>query len=76
MPDKSKGLIDKFYVQRHDNETNRNHDGCRYFVLDPQHDIMALAALSFYGQLARQAGFTPLADDLTAWVREIEDATP
>lgn len=75
MPDKTQGIIDKFKVWRNHDPTHR-HDDCRYFVLDPQHDILALAALSFYGQLARQAGFTPLADDITAWVREVEDATP
>lgn len=72
MTDKTQGLIDKFTVRRH-NDPAHKHDDCRYFVLDPQHDPLALSALAMYAAIARLSGYTALADDLKAWVQQIED---
>lgn len=66
MGDKSKGLIGKFTVIRNDgqSEAGQKHHGCRYFVLDLDHDDHAKPALAAYAKSARQDGYTALADDL------------
>ena len=46
------------------------HKNCRYFVLDPQHDLAAREALLEY---ARRSG-GDLATELVEWVLEIEKA--
>lgn len=68
----SDGLHQKYNVQRVNDETGK-HDDCRYFVLDPQHDRLALEALHFYSRIARESGYLALADDLLARVRQVED---
>lgn len=65
----SEGLRHKYDVKRADDLTGK-HDNCRYFVLDPQHDPIAAAALRAYSAAARAAGHGDLADDLDAWVGE------
>lgn len=66
MPDKERGLYNKFSVQRTDGRdaTGQKHDGCRYFVLDITHDDFAVDALATYMHEARKAGYELLADDL------------
>ena len=44
------------------------HTDCRYFVLDPRHDPLAVPALAEYAKQARAAGYGTLADDLDRWV--------
>jgi hypothetical protein len=50
MGDKTRGLYDKFIVERTDgtSATGKKHDGCEYFVLDMTHDPHALPALAAY----------------------------
>lgn len=69
MSKKTDGLHAKFRVERI-TESSRgiDHSGCRYFVLDPQHDDMAYAALAYYAEIARAQGYVPLADDLDQWL--------
>ena len=44
------GLHTKFIIERTDGRSRQGekHDGCRYFVLDLDHDIHAVAALDAY----------------------------
>lgn len=44
------GLIDKFRVQRTDGRdaVGERHHGCRYFVLDLDHDAFAIPAIESY----------------------------
>ena len=52
------------------NDPDGKHKNCRYFVLDPQHDLAAREALLEY---ARRSG-GDLATELVEWVLEIEKA--
>jgi hypothetical protein len=71
-PKRARGLFGKFRVERvAPSSRGIDHSGCRYFVLDPQHDPIAAAALARYAQVARSEGFGPLANDLDVWVREV-----
>jgi hypothetical protein len=47
------GLHDKFRVERTDGKSapGAKHDGCRYFVLDLDHDAAALRALQAYAEV-------------------------
>jgi len=45
--DKYRGLYTKFHVERLDDPTGK-HKGCRYFVLDLNHDKFAIPALQAY----------------------------
>ena len=49
---KDRGLYEKFSVVRTDGESGhgKKHDGCRYFVLDIDHDKHAEAALIAYAK--------------------------
>lgn len=58
------GLRDKYRVERHDDRTGK-HNGCRYFVLDPQHDQIAREALVLY---AARTGNADLRRDLRDWL--------
>lgn len=61
------GLVERYRVEKiHDSEGK--HDGCRYFVLDPQHDYAARAALATY---AATTEHDALADALRAWGRRV-----
>lgn len=65
MGDKTQGLYDKFIIRRVDrtDEPSGKHHGCRYFVLDLDHDPFAAAAIAAYAETC--AGEYPrLATDL------------
>jgi len=66
MGDKRRGLYAKFEVHRMDgrDRPGQKHDGCRYFVLDLDHDPLAYAALKAYADAAAHCGYTALARDL------------
>ncbi len=61
------GLQPRYLVHKV-NDSAGKHKACRYFVLDPQHDPIARAALARYAQVARAEGHAELADDLDDWV--------
>ena len=63
------GLEGRYFVKKL-NDAAHKHDDCRYFVLDPRHDLIALQALKFYSRLARQKGRFALADDLDQWTHD------
>lgn len=65
--DSHRGVYKKFTVTRADgsSEPGKKHDGCRYFVLDLDHDEFAGAALDAYAA-ACEAKFPELAIDLRA----------
>lgn len=50
MGDKTRGLYEKFKVERIDgsSESGGKHEGCDYFVLDLTHDKHSLPALQAY----------------------------
>lgn len=52
MGDKSRGLYNKFRIQRADgsHKFGGKHHGCQYFVLDLTHDKHAKAALLAYAE--------------------------
>lgn len=66
--EKDAGLEARYHVRKINDPTGK-HDDCRYFVLDPQHDPLAVVALLAYERAAREAGFHALADDLYEWRR-------
>lgn len=63
--DKGQGLYDKFEVKRTDGRDGPGdkHDGCRYFVLDLDHDHYAVPALLAYADSCKDE-FPELARDL------------
>lgn len=65
MGDKSRGLYEKFKVERTDGKsaTGEKHDGCQYFVLDMTCDPHAIPALLAYAQSC-QADYPLLAKDV------------
>lgn len=65
MGDPERGLYDKFRIERTDGKSapGQKHYGCRYFVLDLNHDRFALAALLAYA-LACEREYPLLAADL------------
>lgn len=67
---RDRGIYDKFRVERTDgrSEPGEKHDGCRYFVLDVDHDPHAPAALLAYAESCRGDGHEALADDLETLV--------
>lgn len=67
---KDEGLDDKYMVYRRNSDEHLN---CRYFVLDPQHDPLAVVTMRFYAKQARANGFTKLAEDMLAWIRGLDD---
>lgn len=67
MGDKTRGLYEKFRVERTDgtDAPGGKHHGCEYFVLDMDHDEHARAAISAYVASLEAAGEYPkLAADL------------
>ncbi len=64
-PANEKGLYKKFEVKRVDGSDARGgkHEGCRYFVLDLDHDQHAKAAMSAYAQSCK-ATHPKLSEDL------------
>jgi len=75
MPDKSRGLFDKFRVTRLDGThlPGGKHDGCEYFVLDWKHDSFTLPALEAYADACEKEGFDLLAMDLRDIVRRVRE---
>jgi len=65
MGDKTKGLYGKFTIKRVDGKDapGEKHYGCRYFVLDIDHDPHAKAALRAYADSC-ESEYPLLADDL------------
>jgi hypothetical protein len=66
------GLESRYHVRKIKDPEGK-HDECRYFVLDPQHDPLALRALRVYAAAANSGGYVRLAADLWKWIDEIED---
>jgi len=61
----NEGLQEKFEVTRLiPSSRGIDHSECFYFVLDPEHDPDAAAALAFYAHAVRARGNTVLADDI------------
>lgn len=77
--DKSRGLYRKYDVRRTDGRDapGEKHHGCRYFVLDLDHDPHARTAIRAYADSCEVDGFGALATDLRseAWAR-IEAPVP
>jgi hypothetical protein len=67
MGDKSRGLYEKFKVERTDGSSapGGKHESCQYFVLDLTHDVHAKAAIWAYSESC-QAQYPALARDLRA----------
>ena len=63
--DKTRGLYDKFYVERTDGKSapDQKHHDCEYFVLDLDHDKHACAALEAYADSCEKE-YPLLAHDL------------
>ena len=70
--ERPEGLIEKYHVQRA-NDPLGKHSGCRYFVLDPRHDPLAINALLTYASDADRAGYHSLARDLRAWAKREDE---
>ena len=70
--DTERGLYQKFKIERVDgsSEPDRRHYGCRYFVLDLDHDPHAVAALRTYAVACRRS-HPHLSDDLIRVIDEI-----
>lgn len=64
----TRGLYAKFRVERADGKSapGQKHDGCRYFVLDLDHDPFSVAAVTAYADACR-ATHPGLARDLDKW---------
>ena len=69
------GLEARYTVRKIDDPTGK-HTDCRYFVLDPQHDPLAVEALLRYSQVALDAGYVGLAADLRLWLRDVTHGRP
>lgn len=65
MGDKTRGLYQKFYVERTDGSSfiGEKHEGCDYFVLDMTHDKYAKSAIAAYAS-ACESEYPLLAADL------------
>lgn len=68
--EREQGLLHKYDVRRANDPTGK-HDDCRYFVLDPQHDPLAMYALARYAELAAVNGYEALAVDIDAWLESL-----
>ena len=65
------GLEGRYRVEKINDPTGK-HDDCRHFVLDPQHDPLAVRALRVYAAAANEAGYVRLAADLWEWADRAE----
>jgi len=72
MGDSTRGLYDKFTVERTDGSSSEGgkHDHCEYFVLDLNHDKHAPAALLAYAESC-QVEYPLLATDLRAKIKPL-----
>lgn len=71
LDDDDRGLYGKYKVERMDDPAGK-HAGCRFFVLDPQHDPIARSVIADYAATAFDAGKYQLAADLKIWLRGLE----
>lgn len=64
------GLYRKFKVSRTDGTSRKGkkHCGCRYFVIDVDHDKFARAALGAYAEACKQE-YPALAQDLGSFAK-------
>jgi hypothetical protein len=67
---KDEGLHAKYEVRRTDGRDGPGgpHEECFLFILDVDHDPLAVPALRTYAEAARKAGYHALADDLLAYL--------
>lgn len=65
------GLESRYQVEKI-NDPDGKHKDCKYFVLDPQHDPIAIQALRAYATEAGAAGNLELRSDLHNWLDGIE----
>lgn len=67
------GLLNKYTVYRNDGRDcpGRMHHGCHYFVLDLDHDAIAVEALKFYAENFRET-HPEIFADLQALIEEHE----
>lgn len=70
--DDDRGLYDKYRVERMDDPSGK-HAGCRYFVLDPEHDPVARLALYRYADVLMKTRGGALGPDLLNWLNNLED---
>jgi hypothetical protein len=61
--EKTLGLLPKYTVTRNNDPVGK-HDDCKFFVLDPTHDPLAIGALIHYAEAANAAGYEALHGDL------------
>lgn len=74
--DKDRGLYCKYSrIERSDGQSapGGKHHGCQLFVLDLTHDQHAIPAILAYADSCEADGFTALAADLRAIVRELRE---
>ena len=66
MTDKTKGLLNRFKIQRLDgtDKPGCKHFCCSYFVLDLTHDPHAIPAIRAYIKSCGSDGYVQLARDL------------
>lgn len=66
MGDRNNGIYRKFIVTRTDGASSagKKHYGCRYFVLDVDHDPHSIPALMAYAKSAGNDGYLELAADI------------
>jgi len=71
MGNKTKGLYEKFKVERTDgkSEPGQKHHRCHYFVLDLTHDLFGRIAAAAYAN-ACEDEYPLLAADLWKWLKE------
>ncbi len=71
--DNARGLYDKFRVERRDGSSEKGgkHFGCRYFVLDLNHDPFVWHALKVYAKKCKKE-FPKLSEDLNRLILEYE----
>jgi hypothetical protein len=72
--EKDAGLEGRYRVEKIDDPTGK-HDGCRYFVLDPRHDLIAREALRQYAADALTLGHIALFRDLNRWLASLASET-
>ena len=67
----ARGLYRKFIVERTDGRSGpgEKHDGCRYFVIDLDHDPFAFDALMVYAEACSEEN-PNLASDLSRMIME------
>lgn len=77
MNDKDRGVYNKYIVERVDGRHHKGekHEGCKYFVLDLDHDPHAKAAMLAYADSC-QAEYPLLAHDCRMLACQIPDPPP